>query len=86
MIFQWIGCGMTVFVVDKLGRKTLLCISASIMCLSIFSMGTFFYLKEHQVPNNSTLKSGLTLTENQVKDLAWLPLVSLDISSEYNQK
>ena len=75
---------MTVFVVDKLGRKTLLCISASIMCLSIFSMGTFFYLKENQVPNNSTSQSGLTLTENQVKDLAWLPLVGLDIVPEFS--
>ena len=75
--FQWIGCGMTVFVVDKFGRKTLLCISGTIMCISIFSMGTFFYLKENQVSNNQTIQEpGLSLTENQIKNLAWLPLVS----------
>ena len=78
-IAQWIGCGMTVFVVDKLGRKTLLCISGSIMCISIFAMGTFFYLKENQIPNhNSTsITLSLELTHNEVKDLAWLPLVCI---------
>ena len=79
-IAQWIGCGMTVFVVDKLGRKTLLCISATIMCISIFTMGTFFYLKENQVPDSNSTTFSLELTQSQVKDLAWLPLVRETLS------
>lgn len=35
------------FVVDKSGRKPLLMISAVLMCISMGSMGTAFYLKNH---------------------------------------
>lgn len=37
------------FVVDKSGRKPLLTISAVLMCLSMASMGTAFYLKQNGI-------------------------------------
>lgn len=36
---------VALFVVDKSGRKPLLMISAIVMCISMGSMGTAFYLK-----------------------------------------
>lgn len=39
----------TLFVVDKVGRKPLLIISAILMCLSMGSMGSAFYLKQQNI-------------------------------------
>lgn len=39
------------FVVDRAGRKPLLLISAIIMCISMASMGTAFYMKQQNITN-----------------------------------
>ena len=44
---QVIGTGLAIIVVDKYGRRILLILSDSIMCISILVLGVFFYLKEH---------------------------------------
>lgn len=49
-------------VIDKLGRKMLLYISAILMILTLFSLGGFFYVKSMGV---------------DVTAFGWLPLVSL---------
>ena len=71
-IAQTLACGLAVVLVDRLGRKPLLSISGSLMSLSIFGMGAFFYLKENQDEPESFIK----MTPDEVKDIAWLPLVS----------
>lgn len=37
------------FVVDKSGRKPLLTISATVMCIAMAGMGTAFYLKQQNI-------------------------------------
>ena len=75
-VFQILACGLAVVLIDKLGRKPLLSLSGAFMSLSIFGMGTFFYLKENQNVNpEKTLL--LRMSESEVKDIAWLPLVCL---------
>ena len=51
-------------VVDKLGRRILLLLSALFMCLSITGLGVYFYLEENNKP---------------VDNLGWLPLACLII-------
>ncbi|XP_034173018.2 trehalose transporter 1 isoform X1 [Osmia lignaria lignaria] len=51
-------------VIDKLGRKMLLYISAVSMCITLFTFGTFFYMKE----NGSDMST-----------FGWIPLASLII-------
>ena len=76
-IAQTCGCGLAVVLVDKLGRKPLLSISGTLMSISIFGLGAFFYLKENQLPDSNSTTFSLELTQSQVKDLAWLPLVRM---------
>ena len=71
-IAQTCGCGLAVVLVDKLGRKPLLSISGTLMSISIFGLGAFFYLKENADPDSTLL---LRMTQSEVKDIAWLPLV-----------
>lgn len=49
-------------VIDKLGRKMLLYISAISMCATLFTFGTFFYVKHNGV---------------DVSAYGWIPLMSL---------
>lgn len=51
---------------EHLGRRTLFVISEVVMCISMFTLGTFFYLKENAENDNSTITS-----------LGWIPLFSL---------
>ncbi|XP_072380126.1 facilitated trehalose transporter Tret1-like [Diabrotica undecimpunctata] len=51
------------FMVDRFGRRTLLIVSCFGMCLSLISLGTFFFLLE-----NTTVST---------KPIYWLPLASL---------
>lgn len=48
-LVQLISNIASLFVIDKSGRKPLLIISAIIMCLSMGSMGTAFYLKQQNI-------------------------------------
>jgi len=55
---------VSIFLVDRAGRKILLIVSDAGMAISLFALATFFYMKEH---------SGDKPPEN----LGWLPLTSL---------
>ncbi|CAH1106551.1 unnamed protein product [Psylliodes chrysocephalus] len=61
-IIQVISCIVATFVVDSLGRKILLHISSAGCSISLFALGTYFILNEH----NYNLES-----------IFWLPLASL---------
>ena len=60
-------------IVERLGRKLLLIISASLMCVSILALGIFFYLDENETTD------GGSIDPEVVTSLGWLPLVSLII-------
>ncbi|XP_028048848.1 facilitated trehalose transporter Tret1 isoform X2 [Monomorium pharaonis] len=61
-IVNFISTFVAASVIDKLGRKMLLYISAVLMALTLFSLGGFFYVKSLDV---------------DVTAFGWLPLVSL---------
>ncbi|XP_018308753.1 facilitated trehalose transporter Tret1 isoform X2 [Mycetomoellerius zeteki] len=61
-IVNFISTFVAASVIDKLGRKMLLYISAILMILTLFSLGGFFYVKSMGV---------------DVTAFGWLPLVSL---------
>ena len=48
--------------IDRIGRKVLLLASGASMCITIFALGTYFYLDEQ---------------DKSVESLSWLPLVSV---------
>ena len=54
-LFQVLGTGFALIVVDKFGRKILLILSEIVMCLSMTSLGTFFYLDENKSCHNETV-------------------------------
>ena len=53
---------MAIIVVDRIGRRILLILSGVIMSITIFGLGTYFYLDENQ---------------KSLENISWLPLVSL---------
>ncbi|KAG5314127.1 PREDICTED: facilitated trehalose transporter Tret1-like isoform X1 [Acromyrmex echinatior] len=61
-IVNFISTFVAASVIDKLGRKMLLYISAVLMALTLFSLGGFFYVRSMNV---------------DVTAFGWLPLVSL---------
>ncbi|KAL6266492.1 hypothetical protein P5V15_003341 [Pogonomyrmex californicus] len=63
-VVNFISTFVAASVIDKLGRKMLLYISAILMILTLFSLGGFFYVKSLHV---------------DVTAFGWLPLVSLII-------
>lgn len=66
---QVVATGVAAVLMDRAGRKLLLCLSAAAMCLSLIAMGVFFYLKE-QVTTGK-------VDETTLDSLGWLPLTSL---------
>ncbi|XP_076055624.1 facilitated trehalose transporter Tret1-like [Oratosquilla oratoria] len=64
-IVQVVGIGISIFIVDKAGRRFLLLLSSGCMSLSLMGLGTFFYLKS----NNSELAA----------TLRWLPYLTLTV-------
>ncbi len=86
------GTGLAVLIVEKLGRKVLLVTSDALMCVSIFGLAVFFFVKENSGPvagavaaedggnstaNNTTLEKAVYFSVDFVEKLAWLPLLSL---------
>lgn len=57
---QVLGTGLAILVIDRIGRKVLLLASGASMCITIFALGTYFYLDEQN---------------KSVDSLSWLPLV-----------
>jgi facilitated trehalose transporter len=60
---------VSIFVVDKAGRKVLLLISGVVMALPLASIGAFFYVFSDPETSNQEWRS----------NLEWVPLVSLII-------
>ena len=70
--------GVAVLVVDKFGRKPLLAFSDITMCISIFALGTYFYLDENKqcAPGETeNCSQDSSIDPETVNDLAILPLV-----------
>lgn len=63
---QILGCGMSVFCMDRYGRRILFMISAVLSSLSMFAFAFYFYM----LKNNSHYFS-------QVIELQWFPIISL---------
>ena len=61
--------------IDKLGRKILLYASDIMMIVSLFALGTFFYIKEEL----SNLDDEQNKWNSTVDAMSWLPLASLII-------
>lgn len=45
---QVLATGTAILVVERVGRKVLLVLSSSVMCVAIFALGLFFYFDAHQ--------------------------------------
>ena len=72
--------GVAVLVVDKFGRKPLLAFSDITMCISIFALGTYFYLDENKqcaLGQTETYNCRLdsNISPETVDNLGILPLV-----------
>lgn len=62
-VVQVIATCVSAAVVDKMGRKILLLVSASVMALCTIALGVYFFLMDKD--------------QDSVADLGWLPLTSL---------
>lgn len=60
---QVLASGLTPLIVDRLGRKLILLISAAGMCLSLALFGVYFYM--------------VSIESDSVPKLGWLPVTSL---------
>ena len=72
--------GVAVLVVDKFGRKPLLALSDITMCISIFALGTYFYLDEHKLcaeGETENCSEDSNISQETVDNLGILPLVYL---------
>ncbi|KAL0872217.1 hypothetical protein ABMA27_004615 [Loxostege sticticalis] len=67
-VIQVIATFVSSLIVDKLGRRILLLLSALVMCLCSTALGVFFFLQDTHGPNSSIVES-----------ISWLPLVSLSL-------
>jgi sugar porter (SP) family MFS transporter len=67
-VIQVIAALVSSFIVDKVGRRTLLMLSALVMCVCTTALGVFFFLKEQPEPNTNILEA-----------ISWLPLLSLSL-------
>ena len=47
-LFQILGTGLALVVVDKFGRRILLVLSEICMCLTMAALGAYFYLDENK--------------------------------------
>ncbi len=80
---------VAILVVDKFGRKFMLTSSNLLMCLSLASLGIFFYLDENKSQTYCQLKPPTEINGTEtcfttegtdpdlIDSLGWLPLVSL---------
>ena len=65
-------------VVDKFGRKPLLALSDITMCISIFALGTYFYLDENKLcapGETENCSEDSNIKPETVDDIGILPLV-----------
>ena len=83
-----VGYSVTLSIVDKVGRRPLLMVSAVLMAFGLLGIGAYFDLEENRevdcsqmnANNNSTDCEDREGIDNDIVDsLFWLPLVSRDI-------
>jgi len=74
MLAQVVSTIVSIFVVERLGRKVLLMTSIAMDCLAITGLGLYFYLDE-----NSGGDIGGLVSRETMESLSWLPLVCLVI-------
>ncbi|KAL4701899.1 hypothetical protein ACJJTC_013187 [Scirpophaga incertulas] len=67
-VIQVVATFVSSLVVDKLGRRILLMLSALVMCLCSTALGVFFFLKDAHGDGSAILTS-----------ISWLPLLSLSL-------
>ncbi|CAH0398588.1 unnamed protein product [Chilo suppressalis] len=67
-VIQVIATFISSLIVDKLGRRILLLLSALVMCVCSTALGVFFFLKDTHGDNSSIVQA-----------ISWLPLVSLSL-------
>lgn len=60
---QVLGGGLTPLIVDRLGRRLILLVSAAGMCLSLALFGSYFYM--------------VSIESEAIPNLGWLPVTSL---------
>jgi hypothetical protein len=75
LYFQVISVGTVVLIVDKFRCKLLLAISSFLMCISIITLGVFFYLDEHKKCNGTIIKKceeNSNIDPQTVLDIGWL--------------
>lgn len=65
-VVQVIASGVTPVIVDRLGRKPILLVSASVMSVGLVALGTFFYIQEKGTPE-------------ELSRVNWLPVPALII-------
>ena len=65
---------MSMFLVDRMGRKPLLILSTFGSGLSIFALGTFFYFDEKKCLPNRDCSGGFS--QELIDSLKWMPVVS----------
>jgi len=63
-VVQVIACGLTPFIVDRLGRKPLLVTSCIVASITLTLMGSYFYLKDRG---------------DDIQYITWLPVTALII-------
>ncbi len=66
---QFLATFVAVLIVERFGRKILLLVSSVFMSLSLFALGTYFYMIDEDKADK--------FDQGTVDDLGWLPLVSL---------
>ena len=69
-------------VVDKFGRKPLLALSDITMCISIFALGTYFYLDENKqcaLGETENCSEDSNIKPETVDDIGILPLVCASV-------
>ena len=79
-LYQVVGVLVSMFLVDRMGRKGLLIISTSGSAISIFALGTFFYIYENKCPErmpNEECTDGFS--PDLIGSLKWMPVVSTKI-------
>lgn len=67
-VIQVIATFISSLVVDKLGRRILLLLSALVMCVCSTALGVYFFLQQTHGPNADIVQA-----------ISWLPLVSLSV-------
>ena len=76
---------MSMFLVERLGRKVLLIISTSGGALCILALGTFFYIEENKcLKNMPNEECNNGFNQELIDSLKWMPVVSAKCQGNRN--